>query len=60
MRGQTGVNPLFVAAVLSEEVKEDNEETKKNKIKLKMAVTFDAHICMISSENEMFLKSNFL
>ena len=33
MRGQTGVNPSFLAVVLSEEVKEENEETKKNKNK---------------------------
>jgi hypothetical protein len=39
MRGQTGFNLLFVYFVLPEEVKEDTEETKKIKLKLKIAKT---------------------
>ena len=40
MRGQTGVNLSFVAVVLSEEVKKENEETKKNKNKTENGCNF--------------------
>ena len=45
---------------LVKEAREENEDTKKNKINLKMAVTSDAHIAMVSLEKELLLKLNFL
>jgi hypothetical protein len=40
-------------------VKEENEETKKNNTKTKMAVTFDWHASTTHLENEIFWKLNF-